>query len=492
MSKKLNYPIPNSGLTSNQQNQTGIDRTIINPQPRSKTFFEFAQTFYQNMINVRNRQSSSYNYTSLRQIYWDYINSEQTVNLPSNRYTYQKMIDFTDGLGDHWIKLLEQMVPASTLWTAGQKFENSAFDRHKVVWRKQRGCEIIPLGVPCIPCQLTGPIFTYDCVTQSISCDLSVDDMSLLLNQVIETTLTSNGYVLSDCDTNSLTSNWKGQMLLGSTLIQEWEFFNGFGTSQVPTEDSWIDSVLQVISGVTTFGLVYTYEDNIVQVSNAGCDSIFGEDSFTISIKIDINITCSENNTGLITYLNNEPAWASYEKMVQYAQNNDIDGYYTEEYQNQVVYIAGKRTDKPTENKIEIVKNPFINGNTNTNVENLIAGLNELFYLDGTPYPQGERYHIHPGVGPMVGAYHSNLPHQYLTFTNPTIRRRSNVSNPIIDTQSYTQSSSTTSTTNNRSSTTSTRSGGSSGSSSSSSGSSSGSSGSSGGGGSGGSYGGGY
>ena len=245
MSKKLNYPIPNSGLTSNQQNQTGIDRTIINPQPRSKTFFEFAQTFYQNMINVRNRQSSSYNYTSLRQIYWDYINSEQTVNLPSNRYTYQKMIDFTDGLGDHWIKLLEQMVPASTLWTAGQKFENSAFDRQKVVWRKQRGCEIIPLGVPCIPCQLTGPIFTYDCVTQSISCDLSVDDI-LLLNQVIETHLLQMG-VLSDCDTNSLTSNWKGQCYW-IDMTQEWEFFNGFGTIRY-AEESWIDSVLQLFWG---------------------------------------------------------------------------------------------------------------------------------------------------------------------------------------------------------------------------------------------------
>ena len=51
--------------------------------------------------------------------------------------------------------------------------------------------------------------------------------------------------------------------------------------------------------------------------------------------------------------------------------------------------------------------------------ENLTAKQNELFYLDGTPFPEGEKYHIHPTKGPMVGAFHIQEPHSFLTFSKP-------------------------------------------------------------------------
>jgi len=70
-------------------------------------------------------------------------------------------------------------------------------------------------------------------------------------------------------------------------------------------------------------------------------------------------------------------------------------------------------------NIISLFNNPleFID---NTN-ENLVAGLNELFYEDGTPYPEGSRYHIHPEKGPMEGAFHIEGPHAFLTFNRPQI-----------------------------------------------------------------------
>ena len=40
----------------------------------------------------------------------------------------------------------------------------------------------------------------------------------------------------------------------------------------------------------------------------------------------------------------------------------------------------------------------------------------ELFFLDGRPYPAGEKYHIHPTKGPMVGAKHVPEVHAFLTF----------------------------------------------------------------------------
>jgi len=67
------------------------------------------------------------------------------------------MIEYVNGLGDYWIRLVEQMIPATTIWNTGVKYENSIFHRQKFVWRRQRGCEIIP--VPCKPCELTTNLF---------------------------------------------------------------------------------------------------------------------------------------------------------------------------------------------------------------------------------------------------------------------------------------------------------------------------------------------
>jgi len=161
MCVKYDYPIPNTGLTSPYPYPGAIDWTFVNPQPKQKTFFEFAQSFFTNMINVRNRQTifdgKTGGYPTLQSIYWKYLQSQQTVGIPSNQFTYQKMIDYTLGIGDYWQRLLEQLVPATTLWLTGQKMENSIFHRQKFVWRRQRGCQFIQ--VECVPCTFDGQLF---------------------------------------------------------------------------------------------------------------------------------------------------------------------------------------------------------------------------------------------------------------------------------------------------------------------------------------------
>jgi hypothetical protein len=67
------------------------------------------------------------------------------------------MIDYVNGLGDYWIRLIEQMVPATTIFNTGIKYENSIFHRQKFVWKRQRGCQIITIEEtnPCECIQLT-------------------------------------------------------------------------------------------------------------------------------------------------------------------------------------------------------------------------------------------------------------------------------------------------------------------------------------------------
>ena len=54
-SRRYDYPIPESGLTVGYPVPGGVDWTYVDPKPKKKTFFEFSQTFWQNMINTRNR-----------------------------------------------------------------------------------------------------------------------------------------------------------------------------------------------------------------------------------------------------------------------------------------------------------------------------------------------------------------------------------------------------------------------------------------------------
>jgi hypothetical protein len=167
-SVKYDYPIPESGLTVGYPVPGGLDWTYINPEPKKKTFFEFSQTFWENMINVRNRQwisdGKTGGYPTLQSMWWKYIESEQTVGLPNNKYTYQKLIDYVNGLGPYWMKLVEQMVPATTIWNTGVKLENSILQKQKFVYRRQRGCQIVP--VPVEPCYIIGNIFNFSCAAE--------------------------------------------------------------------------------------------------------------------------------------------------------------------------------------------------------------------------------------------------------------------------------------------------------------------------------------
>ena len=295
MSRKYNYPFPSTGLTSPYPYPEGVDWTIINPKPKEKTFFEFAQTFYRNMINVRNRQTitdgKGGGYPTLQSVYWKYMNSESAVGIPSNKYTYQKMIDFTNGIGDYWMRLVEQMIPASTIWMGGQKMQNNVLQRQKVAWRRQRGCEIIP--VPCIPCTYNGQLFGYDCVENTLSCDIGMRSPQTTLNQSITSAISDEGYNVSQCNLNGLTSEWYVDIRLnGATLVQN-NFYTGYGGGDYPTNTQWLDAVNTSLSTIYQEGLEYSINGNIVTLSSIGCEGGFTNKTLQINVGVNINISCT-------------------------------------------------------------------------------------------------------------------------------------------------------------------------------------------------------
>ena len=364
MSRKYNYPIPNEGLNyvpptycdpnpyTIYPDRGGVDWTIINPQPKRKTFFEFAQTFWQNTINVRNRQFASNGktggYPTLESIYWKYIQSEEFANLTNNNFKYENMIEYVNGMGDYWIRLIEQMIPATTIWNTGIKMENSIFHRQKFVWRRQEGCELIPGGkggnqglpptdnpangvlintppsgvdVPiikfppsnstsgdttfknrpplCRPCALITNVFEYDCVTESIECpiypwqnDPKVLTMTSVLGKTLNNYLSANGYELNDCLLDSLTSEWYIDLKISGVSVVTNYFFNGntynLPPFNAPTETQYYNALISALNSLKSLGYDYYLTDtNTVVVFNQLCST--DESGFTFNIDIGIN-----------------------------------------------------------------------------------------------------------------------------------------------------------------------------------------------------------
>lgn len=313
LSANYDYPIPSTGLTTPQNcycptylNPIIYDRTQIDPNPSQKTFFEFAQTFWQNMINTRDRlyitDGKTGGYPTLQFIYWQYLQSASQVGVPNNQFTYQKMIDYVNGLGDYWIRLVEQMIPATTIWNTGVRYENSIFHKQKFVWRRQRGCQLIP--VACSPCVMNSTLFYYDCPTSALNCKIypwdttpSIQNFGGVLNIVLTNYLNANGYNIINCDQTSISTEWYVNIKFNGVNIINYKFFDGVGLNlslSSPTAAQWLSALNSQLDELLNYGLNYVILDNNLSVTNLTCDNFVLGNEFELNVGINFDIACTK------------------------------------------------------------------------------------------------------------------------------------------------------------------------------------------------------
>jgi hypothetical protein len=301
-SRTYDYPIPESGLSINYPVPGGVDSTFIKPEPKKKTFFEFAQTFWENMINVRNRQyisdGKTGGYPTLQSIWWKYIQSQETVGIPNNKYTYQKLIDYVNGIGPYWVKLVEQMVPATTLWNTGTKLENSVLQKQKFVYRRQRGCQFIP--VPVNPCSIISNLFEYTTTTQFINFyiypwlngDITVSNFNSILMDRLNNFLSYIGYTLNECVKSSVQTVWYLDLKIGDTQIILEPFYTGYGINDVPTNDMWRTTLINNLSVINNYGYNYFLNGNQLTITSATLTLPNLGDNLSLNVTTDISINC--------------------------------------------------------------------------------------------------------------------------------------------------------------------------------------------------------
>ena len=303
-SRQYDYPIPESGLTVGYPVPGGVDSTYINPEPKKKTFFEFSQTFWENMINTRNRQyitdGKTGGYPTLQSIFWKYIESEQTVGLPNNKYTYQKLIDYVNGIGPYWTKLVEQMVPATTIWNGGVRLENSILNKQKFVYRRQRGCQFIP--VPVEPCFIISNIFDYTCDSEYadfniypwFNGDVTVSNFSSILGNRINNMLAQSGLTLNQCYENSVLTDWYVDLTINGEEIIKESFYTGYGITDVPTNAQWRNALINYLPQLYNYGYTYYLNGNTLTITNLTCLTQDMVDTVSLNVGINISINCTE------------------------------------------------------------------------------------------------------------------------------------------------------------------------------------------------------
>jgi hypothetical protein len=291
MSNKYNYPIPSSGMSSPYPTPGNMDWTFVNPQPQTKSFFEFAQSFWRTMINTRNRQwitgGNTNAYPTLSQVFWNWIQSEN-VGVSNDNFNYQNLSDYVDGIGPYWIRMVEQFIPASTIWNTGTKFENSIFHRQKFVYRRQRGCQLVPITKA--GCRAIGTLFGYDCITKTSTCSTyPTETFSAILYSTLNSYVTTLGKTLTDCITSTVSVDWYVNIQANDVNIANDKFYTTTGISDAPTNTDWKNALTNTLNTLIDDGYYYTFstEGTTLTIRRLTCE---GE---TINLKVNVGIDFS-------------------------------------------------------------------------------------------------------------------------------------------------------------------------------------------------------
>jgi hypothetical protein len=99
--------------------------------------FSFAE-YLGNVLSktIKNSSTVKYknNYIDLENVYSDYIN--QITNSGYTPYNFISVTEFVNKMSPYWVQVLDQFIPATTLWTGGNLIQNNKFSRSKYKYRK--------------------------------------------------------------------------------------------------------------------------------------------------------------------------------------------------------------------------------------------------------------------------------------------------------------------------------------------------------------------
>lgn len=86
------------------------------------------------LIDAKNRQTIS-SYPTLKALYERYLNSSEYCGVNSSSFNYTNIDQFAGLIGDYWVDIIEQVIPATTIWGSVRVYTNTIFDQQKLKYK---------------------------------------------------------------------------------------------------------------------------------------------------------------------------------------------------------------------------------------------------------------------------------------------------------------------------------------------------------------------
>ena len=141
-----------------------FNELMTEPLANATTNEQFDEYLTTELIDVKDRKTLSA-YATLRALYDRYMHSSLYTGVQSSAYDYAKMDGIANMVGTYWVDVIEQVIPATTIWGSTKIYSNTMFDQQKFQYKK-------------------GTLFT--CISGPCSLD-NLDYLNECMGNVIET-----------------------------------------------------------------------------------------------------------------------------------------------------------------------------------------------------------------------------------------------------------------------------------------------------------------
>jgi hypothetical protein len=111
-----------------------LQRLLTQPLSLIQTVEDFDYYLTTELIDAKDRKTLS-SYPTLRLLYERYLNSIGRCTTQSAKFDYYSMNKFANLVGDYWIDLIEQVIPATTIWGSTRIYSNTLFDSQKFKYK---------------------------------------------------------------------------------------------------------------------------------------------------------------------------------------------------------------------------------------------------------------------------------------------------------------------------------------------------------------------
>lgn len=188
-------------------NEIDFDLLTSTSLSKIKTFDKFKEVITSELIDVKNRKTIS-QYATLKALYERYLDSSSYCGTVSSKFDYYTMEQFANLIGDYWVDLIEQVIPATTIWGSVKIYTNTLFDQQKFRYKSYSSlfCENV-----FIDANVLSPVSKCNCV--------NVDVSTSIINLVNENGVPQKS-IITTCDTICLAQMNSGSEFIGTVKGQ--------------------------------------------------------------------------------------------------------------------------------------------------------------------------------------------------------------------------------------------------------------------------------